>query len=386
MAISIREITIASVVLMTAAPLHSQMRLERKLEISGHQVEFGRISSVVADENGSIYIADSGTKHVVVLDSLGQRKGNLGRAGSGPGEFGDLGPTAHYGDGLAVYDWRRGRSVRFLDDDGRETGSVSWPNPTSGLFPLGQMLLNGGDELYGMAVLRATSVITDFDAPAPPAPPVVPQYLHFLRDGTARALPINRWDPFDLWLGNQDCGTRDDFIHILRVPFTTRGPLVAFLPQDEVAIAYRDQYRIDILRTTTGAVVRTYRRDVAPIAVTDDIWNAQPEIREARQIEAEHGPMTGRGRTPCPVLQRPRFQPVLRTLVSDRNGRLWAESTTAQGFSLTGIGPRGELLGEAAMPNRDPNVAPYVAGNRLYIVTVDDLDVQSLEVYDIVLN
>jgi hypothetical protein len=36
------------------------------------------------------------------------------------------------------------------------------------------------------------------------------------------------------------------------------------------------------------------------------------------------------------------------------------------------------------MPDRDPDVTPFVTGNNLYLVTKDALDVQSMEVYRII--
>jgi hypothetical protein len=57
---------------------------------------------------------------------------------------------------------------------------------------------------------------------------------------------------------------------------------------------------------------------------------------------------------------------------------------TGSGFLLTVFSADGRSLAEAAMPSRDPRVAPFVLGNNLYIGTADELGVQGIEVYELV--
>ena len=35
------------------------------------------------------------------------------------------------------------------------------------------------------------------------------------------------------------------------------------------------------------------------------------------------------------------------------------------------------------MPDRDPRVTPYIRNNLLYVVTVDEMDVQGSQVYEV---
>src|SRR5699024_2072954 len=105
-------------------------------------------------------------------------------------------------------------------------------------------------------------------------------------------------------------------------------------------------------------------------------------VSGARRIEQEFGRLSGLDGQPCRILERPAVEPLIRSMVSDDEGRLWVESTTTQGTTLTGIGPGGELLGEAFMPARDMRVAPYRRGDRLCPPTVDERDVEWGEVVD----
>jgi hypothetical protein len=70
--------------------------------------------------------------------------------------------------------------------------------------------------------------------------------------------------------------------------------------------------------------------------------------------------------------------------MADDQGRLWVESPAPDGYTLTGIAANDQPLGDTPMPDRDPDVTPFVTGNNLYLVTKDALDVQSIEVYRII--
>ena len=114
---------------------------------------------------------------------------------------------------------------------------------------------------------------------------------------------------------------------------------------------------------------------------------AKPEIQRLRAFEREAGGALTAAMdpgTPCPIDEmRPEFLPVLRTVISDENGRLWVEATATTGFTLTVFAADGTVLGETAMPERDPTVSPYARGGLLYLVTRDEYGVQSIEVYEV---
>ena len=148
-----------------------------------------------------------------------------------------------------------------------------------------------------------------------------------------------------------------------------------------------DAYVIDIIDSASGDTIRSIQHDVPGVAVTDEDWERLPEVQWLRQIELESGARleaVGYPGTPCPLDgMRPEYFPVLRTIVSDEVGRLWVEATDQGGFSLAVFDSSGRLVGEAPMPDRDPRVTPYARRNLLYIVTIDDFDVQGIEVYEL---
>jgi hypothetical protein len=148
-----------------------------------------------------------------------------------------------------------------------------------------------------------------------------------------------------------------------------------------------DSLFLEVVDPESGARIRSLSRDHPRIRLDHATWNALPEIREIRLVEEELGSEAaaqGSPDDPCPVFEmRPEFQPVVRSLVVDEQGRFWLELTSEGGFVLTGFGAQGSFLGQAPMPDRDPTVYPYVRDGRLYLVTVDGLGVQGLQVYEI---
>jgi hypothetical protein len=92
----------------------------------------------------------------------------------------------------------------------------------------------------------------------------------------------------------------------------------------------------------------------------------------------------------CPVYALlPEFAPAIPSITTDDTGRLWVEATdpnSVGGVVLQVLDRDGILLGEVPAPVRDARVAPYVRGNLLYLVTVDELDVQSIQVFEVQLD
>jgi hypothetical protein len=80
------------------------------------------IRSVVADDDGNVYVAGYGAGGIYVFDSTGRSVRVLGRAGSGPGEFKNRYSLAWAGDTLAVYDPENGR-VELVDRMGNWVAS-----------------------------------------------------------------------------------------------------------------------------------------------------------------------------------------------------------------------------------------------------------------------
>lgn len=84
---------------------------------SGPDDSFGRITDVLVDGAGRIFVADLSESHVAVFDPTGQRIGTLGRQGSGPGEFQSPWTLARgRGDTIFVVDLALARVSVFAQD------------------------------------------------------------------------------------------------------------------------------------------------------------------------------------------------------------------------------------------------------------------------------
>jgi hypothetical protein len=193
------------------------------------------------------------------------------------------------------------------------------------------------------------------------------------------------------WQRSVDCARPDrSSIEILPIPFADWGPRVAFTSTGAVAIASREAFKITFLNSSTGAVVRELSHPASPVALSDDVWEAHPTVQWLRTVEEESGRplvLPTDPSVPCPIDgNRPKALPVVRAIVVDEDDRLWVESPSSVGFELTGFSSAGDVLGTVPMPERDVRVAPFVRNNRLYIVARDSLDVQSVQVYQIMVT
>jgi hypothetical protein len=330
--------------------------LEHVLTVSGHVVDFASIDAVIADEDGRMYVADSDALEIAVVDEEGRRTGAIGRPGAGPGEFRRLDDIAWAGDLLLALDWPQGSAL--FHRDGRIAATGEFRGRARSLA------FSGPDVGYAQAVIPGSGVEYGLIAPTGSY-----SILPMLSD----SVPVT----------SVDCGTSDGWTHPLLIPFARRGPMRAFLPGGVLAVGHRDAYRIDLVDIESGDTIRSITRDYPRIPLTRERWERQDVIRQYRELVSERGAafLESDPSQPCPLDERPEFLPVLLAVVADDAGRLWVESSTDDGFAVT-VFDNHEPVGQAPMPVRDETVAPYVRANRLYIVTRDEFDVQSIEVYE----
>ncbi|HSL71749.1 MAG TPA: hypothetical protein VK864_15995, partial [Longimicrobiales bacterium] len=117
--------------------------------------EFGRITSVVGDGDGFIYVADASVPEVRVFDQRGQVIVRFGRRGSGPAEFRTLQSLGWLGDTLVVMDAGNAR-LGLLSPTGEWIGERAFRRITGDV----RLHQTAADELYSphLAVIgrRAT--------------------------------------------------------------------------------------------------------------------------------------------------------------------------------------------------------------------------------------
>ncbi|HEX7051094.1 MAG TPA: 6-bladed beta-propeller [Longimicrobiales bacterium] len=320
--------------------------------------EFGRIGNVIADAAGRIYVADAIAHEVRVFGPDGALVRRIGREGGGPGEFGALQSIGWLGERLAVLDPRNGRLGLFS-----RTGEWLAQRPYMALTGSGIRLYPAGaGELY-MPMVRVTGAGTEL------------VYIRQTLEGPADTLPYRRGGTARPSLSvtcRHSAGrgisvyTADLAPEMLRVP----------APGVHWAEAWTADYRI-AFTAPTGDTVRIIERDLPRLPVSDAAWQREEAaFREfLDQFPDERCEPDG--------LQRPEAMARLRTITFDDVGRMWVERRGEGGFMLDAFDPAGRLLGEVAVPDRLERVPPFIRGDRLYLVVVDEFEVEYVKVFDI---
>jgi hypothetical protein len=92
-------------------------QLEQRLAIGGEDT-FGRISDLIADDRGHVYVLDLYLKKLDRFDASGAQLATLGREGEGPGEFSYPRALAFWGEAdLLVFDQRNLRLTEVATED-----------------------------------------------------------------------------------------------------------------------------------------------------------------------------------------------------------------------------------------------------------------------------
>jgi hypothetical protein len=82
---------------------------------------FSKVSDIVVDSKGSIYIADNHSSTIKKFDKKGNYVKTFGRLGNGPGEYGMLGDMSIFNDTIVVFDQASVKRVKF-DTNGKFLG------------------------------------------------------------------------------------------------------------------------------------------------------------------------------------------------------------------------------------------------------------------------
>ena len=318
---------------------------------------FGRVRSVIADRDGNVYVADAQASEIGVFGPDGAHLRTLGRSGAGPGEFTELYSIAWMGDTLAALDPRAGR-ISLLSDTGEWIGQIPHAPITGPDIRLNSV----GREVYS------------FDVKPGPENTMVRVYLRYVgnRVDTLPYPPQRSSGPPSTIICRHPTGRGMTFFTNPFVPQVFQSPA----PGDRVALVNSGEYRIHILgaRGDTALVIEKQHE---PAPITDAEW--EEATRGHREWSAANP-----GAKCDPVeFTRPAGKPALRTIFFDDAERMWVEVVTAEGHSFDVFDERGIHLGNMRSPARQRSVPPYVRGDRLYLVTTDSLDVQSVKVLGI---
>jgi hypothetical protein len=330
-----------------APPDAPRWRLEPVATLAGPaDTGWTRLSAVVADATGNIYVLDEGAAQIRVFDSAGAPLRVIGRKGAGPGEFGPaygMG-IGWLGDTLVVLDPGNARLAR-LTRAGQWIGS--WP---------AKRITGTGVRVHQAAL---TAVYTpDWRPLHGQAQSLLVRYTASGAGDTLVMPERPKNSP-----GAIVCPAAGGAIRFFGIPFAP-GILAEPGPGGELVTARTDAYRIAFL-SPPGDTLRTIVRAIDPVTVGDSEWTAG--------IEEYTGFRTKNPTANCDPSSPPRMRvkPILRNLAFDDTGDLWVEHRSADGDMLDVFGPTGKLLGTLAAPAHDDDIPLYVRAGRLYAITVD---------------
>lgn len=348
--------------------------------LEGEELGVSSVGAIVADESGTLYILDTMAREIVGVTEAGEVVGRWGGSGEGPGEFSSA-PSwtlVWRGDTLLALDGFPRRVIRVVPG-GSYVGTEALPFEMTRL----DRLVANGQNVYGIVVDSGN--------------PVRVRWVEFHREEGPTWLPqLADTVPGVRGMSCRSPNLRD--FYSVSVPLVHPWPLTAVQPTGDLVMAGRREFRIERVDPRTGRTRLLFARDWSPGPLNEAQWEALPEIQQLRRLESgEYGGGEGRlvkndpseafdPNVPCPLYEmRPEMAPPIRTIITDGEGRMWVETMPlgADGrLGLLVLGPEGDVLGEGAFPERDARVTPYVRNDRVYLATVDELDVQAIEVYE----
>jgi hypothetical protein len=316
--------------------------------------EFGRLTGVLADGRGWIYVADAQSYDIRVFDPAGHLLRRIGRQGAGPGEFGMLQSVGWIGDTLAVLDANNGR-MGLLHTDGEWVGQ----RPYMALTGTIRIHQTGPDELYMPMIHYADD-----------GGGLV--YIRQTHAGSADTIPVVR--PAGLPSSSVRCESAAA-ISYYSVDFAPKL-LSSPAPGTLGVQAWTADYRI-AFTNAAGDTVRIVERDLPPLPVTNEEWRAEEaKFQEWREQYA------GASCEPARPA-RPAARSTIREIFFDDIGNTWVERQTVSGWAYDIFDPAGRLLAELPAPERMVRIPPFIRGDRLYLIATDELDVEYVRVFEI---
>lgn len=332
---------------------------------------FGRIYYGGLEPTGGFYLFDQNDNQIRHYDARGRFTGPIGRKGSGPGEYGDLGGIDVTRDTLLVVQDMGNLRVTYFDAAGQVRRAFR--------------VARGG--FYGSRFVMDSTELVYYQTSLPGGPAEGPgaryQYLRYRPDGTVHdsipVPPIDRAVGRTFWLSTSD-GMRWNFVERdLVAPYGTGGVLSG------QSHAYR--VVVDNGRSRVLVIERGARRVPLGSAERNE-WEAWAQYMASRP--------------PGRRYEIPREKPYIRALESDHLGRIWVdvfveaekrnepprppgdarplltwkERTTYDVFS-----PSGAYLGRVRLPAQ--GVILDILGDRLLVRTRGSDDEERVGVYRI---
>lgn len=264
---------------------------------SGPEYEFAGIWLTAVTGSGSIFVSDGAQGRIRKFDGSGRYRGEIGRIGSGPGEYRDIVGMATDGDSLlAVFDRANGR-VALFDTAGAYRRSF---RVSGGGFLPSRAFASFSD---GLVAVR--SRVT---TPPPTADGVSSVFVRYRLNGEiVDSIRVPPEDVRGMVMVTRDLGPRWVF---------PDAAVFALLPGGGIATARTTAYRINVARPRTPTFVMERAAEPVPLEGEErDEWQALMRFVAG-----------GSSGSDIPVI--PRRKPIIRELFADVEGRIWVSLYT----------------------------------------------------------
>ena len=230
---------------------------------------FARVRAVAFDSDGTLFILDSEAGHIVVVDPGGAYVRTISNQGEGPGELNGPVSMAILADGrVAVNQFMRG--VQVFSREGEFIQEAAFSHETGGPGPRMYALSDHSLLSAGIGSLRA---LLGEGAEQPEGRPID----RFRLDGSKELYHMAWAAPSR----GEESGAVESGNVQIRISGMEAFPLplsMGVLSDDRVVLADTTGYRIKLL-DASGVVSATLERPVMPVAVTEEIREAERERR-----------------------------------------------------------------------------------------------------------
>lgn len=218
---------------------------------------FGNIRTVQPTSKGDVLVGDFNAKKFFVFNNSGNLIGEIGKEGSGPGEFQQPGKSyVGHNDTLFVLDWSNSRITAFT-----ESSPGKWAYQLD--IPI---VRSEGGTLNGFFHFGAQGMIGQYSQPFRPgenAPTEWPTVSRIDRNGEKVGDPITTYRPFESKI---EMGS--NFVRVFGIPFGKRGTVVE--SQNALHVSNNDYFSATTF-SLDGDTLHHFQQNVVTRPVTDDM-------------------------------------------------------------------------------------------------------------------
>ncbi len=332
--------------------------------------QFNSIVGATRLRDGSVVIADGGSRELRFFDRSGTHQQTVGGSGEGPGELGRLFSLDRiHGDTLVANDWPVGNAAWFTADGAFRFNSMLgpyWPGLTGHFLPDGSLLADTyGRSSYGNEIETwAVSGPDDYFRPTG-------WMVRAFRDSTVdtlRSIVGEEWFRRGVW--RQDLWVQPlPFAHNTKVAWSA----------DRIFVGETERREIEAL-DYAGAITMLIRWDNDPVPVT----GADRGQFESYSLDRARANRRAHVRRWLDVISFPEVKPSFKEITTDRVGRLFVRNWDAFNSETVDwlvFRVDGHLTANLTVPT---DLELLEIGDD-YVITLwkDELDVEFVRVYQL---